>query len=220
MQALLWRDYLCPWCYLARDRTRLIESLGPEVVALPYDLHPEIPPEGRAIRPGGRLDQVLDHIADECAAVDLPFRKPRRTPRTRRVLEIAEVVRTHQPASFAMVDDAFYRTHWVDGGDLGRDETVRELLADAGVDADEILDLVDDGTGAALVETSMREAREHGVTATPAWLVGDLLIPGVQSRETLNRWVSKLVGGAPDLPGRPGEVGTFDHSGQETSKLR
>ena len=39
----------------------------------------------------------------------------------------------------------------------------------------------------------MATAREHGVTATPAWLVdGAFVIPGVQPAETIERWVRLL----------------------------
>ena len=47
VEAVVWSDYLCPWCYVGRDRTAAIEDLGVQVTPLPYELHPEIPPEGR-----------------------------------------------------------------------------------------------------------------------------------------------------------------------------
>jgi predicted DsbA family dithiol-disulfide isomerase len=194
MQALLWRDFLCPWCYLGRDRTSVMEDLGVEVTALPYDLHPEVPVEGRAIRPGGRLDRVLDHIAVECAQVGMPMRKPLRTPNTRRALELAEIVRARTPDAFRAFDDGCYRTHWVDGGDLGDRRTLLDLVEASGGDAAEADRLLDEGVGRAAVDTAMAQARELGVTATPAWWVdGRLLIPGAQPRQTVQRWVSKLA---------------------------
>jgi predicted DsbA family dithiol-disulfide isomerase len=35
LTAKVWSDYICPWCYLGRDRTALIESLGVVVTVLP-----------------------------------------------------------------------------------------------------------------------------------------------------------------------------------------
>jgi predicted DsbA family dithiol-disulfide isomerase len=189
----MWRDYLCPWCYLGRDRTTVMEALGVDVVPLPYDLHPEVPAGGRAIRPGGRLDRVLDHIAQECRDADLPFNKPDRTPRTRLALETAEVVRANDPAQFGPFDDAIYLAHWVEGRDIGDRRTLDGLLVERAIDPTAVWPAVADGTGRALVDQSMDQARERGVTATPAWLVGDLLIPGVQSRETIARWVGRLL---------------------------
>src|SRR4051794_35519593 len=55
MEATAWSDYLCPWAYLGRDRTRLMRDLGVTVTVQAYELHPEIPAEGVAVRPGGRL---------------------------------------------------------------------------------------------------------------------------------------------------------------------
>jgi predicted DsbA family dithiol-disulfide isomerase len=198
MQALVWRDYLCPWCYLGRDRTALMGRLGVEVVPWSYELHPEIPAEGRAIRPGGRLDRVLDHIAAEGAEVGLPMHKPTRTPNTRRVLETAELLRGEFPAALSSFDDEAYRTHWVDGGDLGDPDTIRSLVDAAGADPEAIDRLLADGSGATALGASMALAREQGVTATPAWWIdGRLVIPGVQERATIERWITKLIERAP-----------------------
>ncbi len=194
MHAVLWSDYICPWCYLGRDRTALMRSLGVTVTQRPFELHPELPPEGRPHRPGGRLDRVLDMIGAECAELGMPFTKPTRTPNSRRALETAEVVRIHAPDAFEALDDALFRTHWVDAGDLGDRATLDSLVAASGADPTAIAELVADGVGAKVLTDAMVDAREHGVTATPAWLVDDvLLIPGAQPREAIERWVTKLA---------------------------
>lgn len=193
MDAVVWSDYLCPWCWLGRDRSAVIEAMGVSVTHLPYDLHPEIPPEGRPVRPGGRLDAVFGHIAAECERAGIEFRAPTRTPNTRRALETAELVRLTAPGSFAAVDDAFFRAHWVDGLDLGDPDLIDELVAAAGVPVDDVTGRRADGDGRRALEQSMARAREHGVSATPAWLVdGVFLIPGVQPVETVQRWVGRL----------------------------
>lgn len=193
LEARYWRDYLCPWCYVGRDRTELIESLGVRVTPLPFELHPEIPAAGRAHRPGGRYDRLLDVIEAECAALDLPFDRPTRSPNTRRVLERTELVRVHQPEVFEAVDDACWRRHWVEGGDLGDADEVRVLLASAGVDVERLDALEAEGAGAAALAASMAEARRRGVTSTPTWVIGELAIPGAQPRATIERWVGRLV---------------------------
>jgi predicted DsbA family dithiol-disulfide isomerase len=194
MQARLWRDYLCPWCYLGRDRTALLESLGVEVTPLPYELHPEIPAEGRAVRTDGRFAGVLARIAAECAAVGLPFRAPTRIANTRRALEVSEIVRQRWPSAFPALDAAFYDAQWVHDLDLGDPSVVDDLLVSAGVDPAAVASALAEGDGTRAVEAAMAEAREHDVTGTPAWWVADrLLIPGVQDRQTVERWVRRLA---------------------------
>jgi predicted DsbA family dithiol-disulfide isomerase len=194
MEALLWSDYLCPWCWLGRDRSAIFEAMGVTVTHLPYDLHPEVPPAGRPVRPGGRLDTVFQQIGAECALTGVEFRAPTRTPNTRQALETAEVVRLATPEAFGAVDEAFFRAHWVEGLDLGDPDLLDEIVAAAGAPLDEVRDRRADGDGRRSLEQSMARAREHGVTATPAWLVnGVFLIPGVQSVDTIRRWVGRLL---------------------------
>jgi predicted DsbA family dithiol-disulfide isomerase len=194
VEATAWSDYLCPWAYLGRDRTRLMRDLGVAVTVQAYELHPEIPPEGVAVRPGGRLDRVFATIGTECDELGIDFVAPRRSPNTRHVLEVAEVVRLHVPGAFGALDESLARAHWVEGADLGDRDLVAGLVARAGAPADEVADLVADGVGTAALEASMAEARSVGVMATPAWWVAEsLLIPGAQPRETIERWITKML---------------------------
>jgi len=196
MQALVWSDYICPWAYLGRDRTALLRSLGLDVVPMPYELHPEIPPEGRTHRPDGRLAQVYAGIAEVCAAVGLPFRAPTRTPNSRRALSTAEVVRIHAPEQFPTVDDALFRAHFVEGRDLGDVEVLDEIITSVGLSPDDVHTALEDGEGEAAVTASMVRAHANGVAATPAWLFGGdgegLVLPGVQPRELYERIVTRL----------------------------
>ena len=82
VQATMWSDYICPWAYLGRDRTALLRSLGVSVTAMPYELHPDLPPQGRAVRPDGRMGRAYEAIGRECDDVGMPFRAPTHMPGT------------------------------------------------------------------------------------------------------------------------------------------
>jgi len=193
VEAVVWSDYLCPWCYVGRDRTAGIELLGVHAVSAPYELHPEIPPEGRPIRADGRIAQVFDRIEAECDAAGRPFRRPTRVPNTRRALETAEVVRERSPLTFGALDDALFRAYFVEDLPLDDHDLLDELVAGAGASADEVRQSVEAGDGHAAVNASMRRAHGAGVTATPAWLIdGRFVIPGVQPFETMQRWILRL----------------------------
>jgi predicted DsbA family dithiol-disulfide isomerase len=181
MEAVVWSDYLCPWCYVGQDRTALLRSLGVSVTVLPFELHPRVPEEGI---PNTRRYSA---VAAECEAVGLPFRPPTRVPNTRRVLAAAEWVRRREPESFDMLHAALFRASFVDGLDLG-DPAVLASLLRVDVDFEE---------GSAWVDESMAQARDVDVFATPAWLFDSgVVIAGVQPRAFFERIVARS-GGVP-----------------------
>jgi predicted DsbA family dithiol-disulfide isomerase len=205
MEVKVWSDYICPWCYLGRDRTALLRALDVEVTQLPYELHPELPPQGRDVRPNGRLAAVYAAIGRECDDVGLPFRTPAHVPNSRRALETAEVVRRNWSASFATLDDALFNAHFVEGLDIGDPDVLLALIEQSGAPSTDVVAALEAGEGNDAVTASIGSAQEIGVTATPAWLFGDsFVVPGVQPRELFERVVSRLRARAGDTPAGPG----------------
>jgi predicted DsbA family dithiol-disulfide isomerase len=192
----VWNDYICPWAYAARPRTDWLRGRGVDVDMRFYELHPTIGPEGRATRPGGRLDGVFDHIADECATAGLDFIKPTRTPNSRRCLEVMELLRAHYDTHLTAVDAAMARAHWVEGRPLDDRSVVHTIVAaNAGDDvANDVADRLDDGEGSALLAASRDEAHDVGVTATPGWRIGELTITGLHPPEQFERWAGRVLG--------------------------
>jgi predicted DsbA family dithiol-disulfide isomerase len=185
VRVTVWSDYLCPWCYLALDREALLDELGVAVVVRPYELHPEIPPAGTPLHDGGRTAAVFDRVGAECELVGLPFRRPARSPNTRDVLAAAEHVRLTAPDVFPTLHRALFAAHFAEGRDLGDPSVVDELVRAAGGDP---------GRDHAAVTASIAEARDAGVTGTPAFLFDSgLLVPGVQPRAQLERWVARMA---------------------------
>jgi predicted DsbA family dithiol-disulfide isomerase len=185
VRVTVWSDYVCPWCYLALDREALLEDMGLEVVVLPFELHPEIPPGGAALRPGGRTAAVFDRVGAECESAGLPFRRPDRTPNSRDVLAAAEHVRRTAPKAFPALHRSLFAAHFAGGLDLGDAGVVDDLVRGAGAEPGRDHDGVAAARAAAL---------DAGATGTPAFLFeSGLLVPGVQPREQLVRWVEKMT---------------------------
>jgi predicted DsbA family dithiol-disulfide isomerase len=206
MEVKVWSDYICPWCYLGRDRTALLRTLDVVATPLPFELHPELPPQGRHVKPNGRLAAVYGAIGRECEAIGMSFRAPRHVPNSRRALETAEVVRRRWPALFPALDEALFDAHFVTGLDIGDPDVLVSLVNRSGASSSEVGAALEAGEGCDAVTASMDTARELGIAATPAWLFGDsFVVPGVQPRELFERVVSRLrarTGAAPAGPGR------------------
>lgn len=192
LSGVVWSDYLCPWCYLGLSRTALLQDLGVTITPLPFELHPEIPPDGLALA-ADRGRRLYDRLAAECAAAGLVLRKPDRLPNTRRALATSEWVRRHQPAVHGGLHRALFGAVFADGLDIGDPDVVDALVADAGGDAPAARAAVEAGDLDAPLDESREQALEAGASGAPAWLIeGRLLIPGVQQPDLYERMVARL----------------------------
>ncbi len=193
----MWNDYICPWAYAARPLTEWLQNAaserGIEVVTRSFELHPELPLEGAPVRPGGRLDRVFDHIAEQCEANGMAFTKPTRSPNSRSVLERAEIVNAHWPDAFAAFDRRLAAAHWVEGLAIDDPAVVAAIATSAGVDPTALDQLATEGVGAALLAESHALAAEVGAAATPSWLVGELVITGLHPEAQFHRWMTRLL---------------------------
>ena len=193
MRATLWSDYLCPWCYVGQHRDGLLAELGFTIEHLPYELHPEIPPEGKRVRPDGRLRPTLDRVEAECEAVGMPFRRPTRMPNTRRALATAEWVRRGFPGAFAAVHEGCFAAQFVTGDPLDDPDVLDGIVEVAGAPAEEVRTAVEEGLAEPLIEESMARAREVGVASTPTWVLGEMALPGIFDEATFRRWATRLA---------------------------
>ncbi len=201
MHITAWNDYICPWAYAARPQTRwLKEQLAAHgegtVTVRGFELHPDIPPGGRDVRPDGRLDRVFDQFAVEWAARGQAFEKPSRTPNSRSILALAELVRHRHPDQFEAFDDAVADAHWVRGLAIDDPDVVRSLLVDCQLDPAALLDADAQPEGSQLLADARSAAMEVGATATPSWQIGDLVVTGLHDDAQFHRWIGRILDAA------------------------
>jgi predicted DsbA family dithiol-disulfide isomerase len=190
-RVLHWYDFLCPFCYVGRQRNRIFESHGFDVVDLPFQAHPDIPPGGRAA--GRRSGPVYAHIEAEARAAGLPLVWPDRLPNTRMALAAAEWTRRNAPRSFPALENALFAAHFALGEDLGDRGVVARHAAGAGVDLAAMNAGLDDGSAYAFVDRSETLARSRGVRGTPAWLAAGRLVSGLHPRGYFERLAQDLA---------------------------
>jgi predicted DsbA family dithiol-disulfide isomerase len=165
---------------------------GAEITWLPFDLHPEYPPEGilrqRLIERYG--PGMTDHVRGMFERVGLAYRPhPEIVPSSRLALRLTELARDrglHEP-----VHDRLMNAYWAEGRNIGDPETLRELAAEAGLTD---LDGVFDGDAyEERIAASTAQAQALGIRAIPAFVLGSkLLILGAQPREVFDRAFAQL----------------------------
>ena len=188
-----WADYICPWCYLATDRVRyLVERHGVEMQWRPFELHPEIPPEGGEAPALKRTRDTKTWLRDELAAAGLATRRRTTWSNSRRALALSAwaLDRDEWPA----LHDALYRAYWKDGRDIGDTAVLVDLATTAGVDAAAAEAAIAEGQGLNEVAASRERALDLGIGNTPGWLLENgVVFTGVHERDTFDRVVGRAA---------------------------
>jgi predicted DsbA family dithiol-disulfide isomerase len=174
---LHWYDFLCPFCYVGQQRTALLVRYGFDVIELPFQAHPDIPPGG--IPAGPRHGPMYEMLEREAGEAGLPLHWPPRLPDTRQALAAAEWTRRHQPRAFPRLHRALFDAHFVRGEDLGDPAVIDRHAKECGVDLEALHAALADGSAAAAITAAEVFGRTYGVRGTPAWLLANQLISGL-----------------------------------------
>ncbi|WP_067569703.1 DsbA family oxidoreductase [Nocardia acidivorans] len=183
----VWSDYVCPFCMLAEGPlAAATEGLDVEIEWKPYELRahprPTLRPEDEYL-PAIWKRSVYPMARRMGVDITLPTVSPQ--PYTRLAFE------GYQYAADRGKGDEYtrrmFRAFFQDNLDLGRIEVLAGLAAEIGLDGDEFRTALDQGVYADRHQDALREAADHGITAVPTILVGDLRIEGVPDAARLRR---------------------------------
>lgn len=171
--------------------TWLRRQLGAEVEWLPYDLHPEYPPEGiaRAELVARYGDHFHDAIRAMAEAAGLPFNPhPDRVPNTRGALELAEWARTQGSEAHGRLHDRLMDAYWREGRDIGAREELAACVADVGLDPAGAMSAVESERFREVVDGWTTWAQVRGIDAIPAFVFDSrILVSGAVPHEVLER---------------------------------
>lgn len=178
-------DIVCPWCYLGQRRLRLAldelkDVLTADVVWKPFQLDPNVPPEGLdtfdylAKKIGGaeavrKSHETLTRLGEE---IGLPFalKKAKRFPNTldaHRLIHWAGVVGLEMQDKIAR---ALFKANFVDGLDIGDRATLAQIAVDAGMDRRTIEKRLSDKTDVETVRREIAHAQQMGVSGVPCFI--------------------------------------------------
>ena len=170
---------------------------GAVVEWLPFDLHPEYPPEGipRADllrRYGDHFTDAVRRMAEEAGVAYNPH--PDIVPNSRRALELSEWARSKGPEAHEALHERIMAAYWSEARDIGRWEELEACLVDVGLDPAEGHDAVESGAYAAAVGASTQHAQRAGINAVPAFVFdGRLLVSGAVPHEVFERALERLA---------------------------
>lgn len=168
-----------------------------DVAWLPFDLHPEYPPEGIPLaqlhsRYGIGVGE-RDPLRGRFAAAGLEYNRPEIVPNTRRALRMSELAR--ERGFHEAFHDRLMDAYWSEATNIGEPEELRRLAAEVGLDAEDVKRvLADPGAYLDVVEASTRQAQSIGINAIPAFLLDRrLIILGAHPLDAFRRAFAQLA---------------------------
>jgi predicted DsbA family dithiol-disulfide isomerase len=150
-----------------------------DVVWLPFDLHPEYPPEGIPLAELHRRYGIgvgeRDPLHARFAAARLEYNRPETVPNTRLALRVSELAR--ERGLHEAFHDRLMDAYWSQATNIGDPDELRRLAAEVGLDGEDVERVVTDPSAYLdVVEASTQQAQSIGINAIPAFLLDRRLI--------------------------------------------
>jgi predicted DsbA family dithiol-disulfide isomerase len=167
-----------------------------EVTWLPFELHPEAPPEGipRSVYFGGERSRQMHSYLDKIAeSVGLSMQQRDVIINSRRALGAAEFARKR--GLYAPMHEALFKAHWQGGAKLEDVDDLVRVGEGVGLDGGDLRSAIEEERYADVIDENRRLATSVGINAIPAHIFGrKYLVMGAQPYEVLREVVDKLVG--------------------------
>ena len=169
-----------------------------------FPLHPETPPEGRALadlfagRSAEQRKAMHAQMKARMEAEGLPYGERTMTYNSRLAQEIGKWAET-QPGGDA-IHDAFFRAYFVDARDISNPEVILKIVQEVGLSVDAAREVLEKRTFKDAVDADWKLSRQYGITGVPTFVVGRDGVVGAQPYEVLEQLVREGRQGASSRP--------------------
>lgn len=195
-QLVLAYDFICPWCWIGHRNLKAGAKIADcenryDITFLPFELNPGMPRDGmnrRAYRTRkfGSLahSDMLDATvtaAGVAAGVHFDFGRIERTPNTRLAHRlIHHALGAGTPEQAEQLYDAIFRAYFAQGRDIGDVDTLVDLAASQGLDAEAARAYLCSDAGDIDIEASRVKADALGIRSVPTIVVDKFIVNGAQ----------------------------------------
>ncbi|MBW9103012.1 DsbA family oxidoreductase [Paraburkholderia phenoliruptrix] len=199
-------DIACPWCAIGLSSlqlalSRLADTVDAQIVVHPFELNPQMGPEGEAIvdylgkkygRTPEQIEQTQAMIRERGASVGFNF-----GPRTHvyntfdahRLLHWAGLEGKQLPLKLALM-----RAYHSEGRDPSNHDVLVETAQSVGLDADAARKVLQSDDYADEVRAEEHEYQSHGIQSVPAIIFNRrYLVSGGQPVETFEQVISQIL---------------------------
>lgn len=191
-------DYTCPFCYVDQFRfDRLATEREFEMVLVPFELRPEMPPEGYSVSElqAAGLDHghVEQHLLDISAREGFPMTLPGFLPKTHLALALGEMGRDRGHDEHLALHHAIFGEYFANERDIGSREVLLAVAEQHGFSSEEVTKAWDEGTYDERLHQFRHVALHLGIVATPAALICNELLIGSRPYRNLQDSIDRCL---------------------------
>ena len=191
-------DVICPWCYIGKRRLeKAIAAMDPQhkvrVHWLPFELNRSMPQEGVSRQEYvtakyGSWEHALEIDAKVIAVgkaegIHFALDRIEQTPHTldaHRMIWLANRYGVQEA-----VVEALFRAYFTEGKDIGRWETLLDVVAEAGLDRNDAERVLNSDEGVQSIEEVHDRSWRHGIYGVPCFVVDEeITLSGARELES------------------------------------
>lgn len=191
-------DFICPWCLVAETRlNQAIEQLNSAIeiqrIWYPFELNPDMPEMGmdrktyRSNKFGSwEYSQALDAQTIQATASDgIEFRYDlmQVTPNTLKAHRLTWLAA--QSGKATEMAERILKAYFSEGQDISKVETLVQLAAGIGLEADAVTAFLSSNQGVQEVKALEQQAVSRNIRGVPSIKIGKETISGAQSVDVL-----------------------------------
>jgi predicted DsbA family dithiol-disulfide isomerase len=206
MQLDIVSDFVCPWCYVGKRRLEKALAQRPDLEVsvrwLPFQLSPDIPPEGIdrmeyyvSIFGEKRAEKIVASMHDtgKDDAIDFQNKPGAMSPNTLLAHALMEVAQSSENANSDRLAERLFHAHHVDCENIGDPQVLKAIAAECGLEAAEVDACIDDTAAKDRVKVSIKESVGRGVSGVPFFVfANEYGLSGAQPVEELVATLDQL----------------------------
>lgn len=184
----VYSDYVCPFCFLAEKPLKeAIKGKDVEVEWMPFELRPypneTLKPEGEYLQ---RTWKQSVYPMAERMGIHIVLPKVSPQPYTHLAFEGYQYAKEKGKAN--EYNDRMFRAFFQEEQDIGDIDVLTKLAGEIGLDQAEYREALETRKYKEAHQKALKHAYEEAnITAVPTFVIGDTVLAGVRSKETLEQ---------------------------------
>lgn len=210
MKITYWSDYACPYCYIGEARLKKAIADIPELKDVEIEMKAfQLDPSAGEHAAGDtqtrfahkygismqEAGETIEHISQMGIAEGLDFKYAKtlftNTMDAHRLTKLAHS--KNDPELAEKIIEALFKAYFTDNKELADKELLQKIGEDAGLDAEEVKEVLSSDKYKDEVLLDEREAARYGIHAVPFFVVGQYGISRAQSVDGMKATIMKVM---------------------------